>query len=182
MLQHAKLTAREPTVRVHYRSARDTTGLLRVGNLVFRCALGGGGLRYRKREGDGATPIGRWVVRAIHYRPDRMLRPTTGVPVRGIQPDDGWCDAPGDRNYNRRVSHPYPASAERMWREDAVYDCVVELGYNDAPRRKGLGSAIFMHFARPGFSPTAGCIALRGEELRRVVTLLRAGSVVQIGP
>ncbi len=96
---------------------------------------------------------------------------------------DGWCDAVSDRNYNRPVQHPYSASAERLWRDDALYDLVIVLGYNDHPRRQGLGSAIFMHVARPDYAPTEGCIALRPADLRRFLGLLRPDTTIRIlGP
>ena len=161
-------------------SASAASGWLTTGNVRLRCALGKAGQRVLKREGDGATPIGVWPVRAIHYRADRLRRPFTHVPVRPIRPDDGWCDAAADRNYNRRVRYPYSASAEEMWRADPLYDLVVELGYNDRPRRRGFGSAIFMHVARPGYLPTAGCIALERAHLLRLVALLRPCSVIRV--
>jgi L,D-peptidoglycan transpeptidase YkuD (ErfK/YbiS/YcfS/YnhG family) len=140
-----------------------------VGPLAFACALGRAGCLARKREGDGATPVGQWQLRRVLYRADRTPRPRTALPVRAIRRDDGWCDAGTDRNYNRPVRHPYPASAERLWRIDQLYDVVVLLGYNDAPRRRGRGSAIFMHVARPGLEPTEGCIALARPHLLRLI-------------
>jgi L,D-peptidoglycan transpeptidase YkuD (ErfK/YbiS/YcfS/YnhG family) len=122
-----------------------------------------------KREGDGATPSGRWALREVLYRPDRGMRPRTGLPLHAIGEQDGWCDCPADRNYNRRVRLPYPASAERLCREDGLYDVIVVLGYNDRPRGRGRGSAIFMHVARPGYAPTEGCIALARTHLLRVL-------------
>ena len=67
---------------------------------------------------------------------------------------------------------PYPASAERLWREDALYDLVVVLDYNERPRVRGRGSAIFMHVARPGYAPTEGCIALARPHLLRLLERL----------
>jgi L,D-peptidoglycan transpeptidase YkuD (ErfK/YbiS/YcfS/YnhG family) len=104
------------------------------------------------------------------------------LPVQRIRRMDGWCDAPGDRNYNRPVRHPYPASAERLWRDDALYDMVVVLRHNQRPRLRGRGSAIFMHVARPGYLPTEGCIALERGHLLRVLERLRPGSVVEVLP
>jgi len=98
-----------------------------------------------------------------------------------MKPCDGWCDDPTDRNYNRFVRHPYPASAERMWRDDGLYDVVVVLGHNDVPRRRGLGSAIFMHIARDSRTPTEGCIALAKRDLAKVVSLIRRRTVVHVG-
>ena len=146
----------------------------------FPCALGRAGCRVRKREGDGATPIGHWRLRAVLYRPDRVQRPRTHLPVRAIRPCDGWCDAPADRNYNRPVRHPYPASAERLWRADGLYDIVVVLDCNDRPRVRGRGSAIFMHVAKPGYAPTEGCIALARAHLLRLLERLGPRSAVAV--
>ena len=159
-----------------------TRGWATINGLRFPCALGRSGRRAAKREGDGATPIGAFKVRGVYYRPDRLLRPSTRLPVAPLRPDDGWCDAVGDRNYNRKVKHPYPASAERMWREDHLYDLVVVLDHNEKPRVQGLGSAVFMHVARPGYQPTAGCIAFQRQHLLRILKLLGAGSVVRTAP
>lgn len=145
---------------------------MQCGNLVFPCALGRGGISHRKREGDGATPVGTYALRKLFFRPDRLAPPRTGLPSTPLSPADGWCDAPRDRNYNRPVRHPYPASAERMWREDSLYDIVVVIGYNDARRIAGRGSAIFMHIARNGFAPTEGCIALRRTHLMQLAAQL----------
>jgi L,D-peptidoglycan transpeptidase YkuD (ErfK/YbiS/YcfS/YnhG family) len=162
-------------------SANCKRGILRLGSLRFPCALGRSGCRTLKREGDGATPIGRWRLRAVLYRPDRVPRPRTALPVKAIRRLDGWCDAPDDRNYNRPVRLPYPASAERLWREDALYDIVVILDYNERPRARGRGSAIFMHLARSGYAPTEGCVALARPHLLRLLERSGAHATVSIG-
>lgn len=133
-----------------------------------------------KREGDGASPIGAWPARRVWYRPDRGSAPETGLPVIAMRPSDGWCDAPGHPDYNRWVSLPFPASHEPLWREDDVYDLVIELGYNDDPPVPGRGSAIFLHVAREGYPPTEGCAALAGKDLREVLKQLGGGSTVEI--
>lgn len=170
-----------PTARLQMSSRRSTVGVIAVGHLRLPCALGRSGVSALKREGDGASPAGRWPVRHVFYRPDRGRRPRTALPVRRLRPDDGWCDAVGDRNYNRPVRHPYPASAERLWREDHLYDVVVVLGCNDRPRRQGRGSAIFIHLARPGFPPTEGCLAFAPADLSQLLAVLRPGSAVVFG-
>lgn len=146
------------------------------------CALGRSGLRARKREGDGATPVGCWAVRRAFYRADKMSRPACGVSLSAIRRDWGWCDAPADRNYNRLVRLPYQASAERLWRDDALYDLTVVLGYNDRPRRRGRGSAIFVHIAKPDLAPTEGCVALRPTDMRLFLQWLRPGAMLRIRP
>ena len=162
-------------------SGNARRGWLRHGQRWYAVALGRSGRRPRKREGDGATPVGTWHVIAVLYRPDRTARPRTGIfPVRRIAQRDGWCDAEGDRNYNRPVRLPYPASAERMWREDGLYDIVVVLDHNQRPRVQGGGSAIFMHVARAGYAPTEGCIALARGDLMMLVARLRKGAAVVV--
>lgn len=155
-------------------------GIVRLGGLVLPCALGRAGRRAMKREGDGVTPIGKFPVCEALYRSDRLRRPRTGLPLRPLRRSDGWCDAAGDRNYNRLVRHPYPASAEVMWRQDSLYDVVLVLGYNRRPRVRGRGSAIFMHLAGPGYAPTAGCIALSARNMRIVLEHLAPGAMVHV--
>lgn len=156
-------------------------GLIACGNLVFPCALGRGGVSARKREGDGATPRGRWLARRVLYRADRVARPLAVLTIRPIRPHDGWCDDPADRNYNRPVLLPYPASTERLARTDRLYDIIVPLGYNDFPRSKQRGSAIFIHVARRNFAPTEGCIALKHRDLVKLLRYIRPGDVIDTG-
>jgi L,D-peptidoglycan transpeptidase YkuD (ErfK/YbiS/YcfS/YnhG family) len=165
-------------LRVGGRSRSAMRGWLRLGSLVLPCALGRGGRSFRKREGDGATPSGVWETVAVLYRADRIRRPRTALPVRPLKPDDGWCDDVGDRNYNRAVRHPYPASAERLWRQDSLYDVIVVLDHNRRPRVQGAGSAIFMHLATPGYRPTEGCVALSKRDLLLVLAAGRGTRVV----
>ena len=177
-----RVAERRPTsIRVLAPSATSQRGVLAVGPLRLQCALGRGGILARKREGDGGSPRGTWAIRGGYYRADRIGHPPSSVPLRAIRPSDGWCDAPGDGNYNRQVRHPYRASAEQLWRSDGLYDLVLVLGYNDVPRARGRGSAIFMHVARPDMAPTEGCIALRLGDLRKVVGLIGRHARVRIG-
>ncbi|WP_426954503.1 L,D-transpeptidase family protein [Muricoccus radiodurans] len=141
-------------------------GVLHLGRQSWRCAIGRGGVRADKREGDGGTPAGLMPLRRVLYRADRGPAPACAVPVEPISPSDGWCDDPADPAYNRPVRLPYAASHEEMWRHDGLYDIVGVLGWNDAPVVRGRGSAIFLHLARPDYAPTAGCLALALPDLR----------------
>jgi L,D-peptidoglycan transpeptidase YkuD (ErfK/YbiS/YcfS/YnhG family) len=161
-------------------SRARSQGKLCLDTLNLRCALGRGGRRPKQREGDGITPLGLWRVREVLYRADRLPRPRTALPVRVIRSRDGWCDAASDRNYNRPVPLPYPASHERLWREDGLYDVVIVLGYNDRPRSLGRGSAIFMHLVRPDYAPTAGCIALSRGDMLKLLGRLKPGDAVRV--
>jgi L,D-peptidoglycan transpeptidase YkuD (ErfK/YbiS/YcfS/YnhG family) len=155
--------------------ALGTNGVLSLGARQFPCALGRSGIVTTKREGDGGTPAGDFPLREVRYRPDRIPPPSTkGLPVRPLQATDGWCDAPTDPAYNQPVRLPYPASAERMWRDDHLYDLLAIVGYNDSPTVPGRGSAIFLHVARGGASAprlaaTEGCVAVRLEDLLAIL-------------
>lgn len=157
-------------------------GRFDLGGRTVRCALGKGGVVpvSEKREGDGATPLGLWPVRRILYRPDKVAKPLSALQVSAIARDDGWCDESRDQNYNRPVKLPYPASHERLWRKDDLYDLVLVLGYNDDPVRPGKGSAIFLHVARANYSPTLGCIALAKPNVRVLLATLAPGDGVAV--
>lgn len=162
----------------------NSRGLFQAGDRLFSCAVGRGGLAPAadKREGDGVSPIGVWPLRNLLYRPDRGEAPRTALPSRTITPQDGWCDAPGHPDYNRLVQLPFAASHEVLWREDGLYDLVVVLGHNDDPPVSPLGSAIFLHLAKPDYDPTEGCIALARPDLEAVLALARPGDALEIGP
>ena len=155
------------------------------GRLIFdgkeyRCAIGKNGLTKNTKEGDEATPIGCFHIREIFYRSDKMEKPQTVFPIRELHEDDGWCDDPSDKKYNRFVKLPYDASHERLWREDALYDIIVVLGFNDDPPIPGKGSAIFMHVARPTYSPTAGCITTDVGDLLKLLADVEMNTLVCI--
>jgi L,D-peptidoglycan transpeptidase YkuD (ErfK/YbiS/YcfS/YnhG family) len=173
---------RRTIIRVRRAPGRPGQGLVQVCGRVFRAALGKGGVRALKREGDGGTPVGSFEVRRILYRADRGSRPRTLLPLHAIGGSDGWSDDPADRNYNRMIRLPAKASAERLRRDDHLYDVVVVLGHNDRPRVRGRGSAIFMHLAKPGYQPTEGCVALSRADLDAVLRMLRPGTRVTIAP
>ena len=157
-------------------------GFLDLGDRRLRCALGRGGVvsATAKREGDGATPAGVWPLRRVLYRADRVPAPATALSCEAIAPDDGWCDAPEDPAYNRPVRLPYPASAEAMWLEAAVYDIVVILGHNDDPPVPGMGSAVFLHLARPDYAPTAGCVAMNLADLDTLLARAAPGDALAV--
>jgi L,D-peptidoglycan transpeptidase YkuD (ErfK/YbiS/YcfS/YnhG family) len=158
----------------------DPTGWLDFAGHHFRCALGRGGLRADKREGDGATPVGCYPLRALFYRADRLRPPDCLLPGRALSINDGWCDDPGHPDYNCLVKLPHGGRCEQLWRDDHVYDLILPLGYNDDPPVHGLGSAIFLHVARPDYSPTEGCVALALPDLLTLVPLLTPGIKLDI--
>jgi L,D-peptidoglycan transpeptidase YkuD (ErfK/YbiS/YcfS/YnhG family) len=155
--------------------------ILSHGGRDIPCLIGKGGpiAADAKREGDGATPLGRWPIRAVLLRPDRVSPLTLSVPWRWLRPDDGWSDDPADPAYNRPVRHPCPRSAERLWREDGAYDAIVVLGHNDSPPVCCAGSAIFLHCtASKPF--TEGCVAIDRDDLLAILPTLAPGDQVEI--
>jgi len=157
-------------------------GVLDVAGRRACCALGRSGViaAADKREGDGASPAGTWPLRLVLFRPDRGGAPATRLATRALTPDDGWCEAPADENYNRLVALADGAGADRLWREDCLYDLVVVIGHNDAPVKPGAGSAIFLHLARPDFSPTQGCVALGRPDLEALLAMAAPGDALAI--
>lgn len=162
-------------------AAGKTRGLMVADGLRVACALGRSGVARRKREGDGATPAARLRLAAVLYRPDRLRRPATALPAIPIRPDDGWCDDPADRRYNRAIRLPFAGSHERLWRDDRLYDIVVVLDYNYERPRPGAGSAIFLHIAAPDFAPTEGCVAVRITDMRRLLARAGPGTWLEVG-
>ena len=165
---------------VRKRPGKTCEAIVALGPLRFRASLGRGGITAFKREGDGATPLA--VMRVIGgFRGIRIGdagRAGARLPVARCE--QGWCDEPRHGAYNRPVTLPFPGSHETLIRSDPLYDLVVVLDWNIGRRARGLGSAIFLHAARPGYLPTEGCVALRPRDLRRVVGPLLSGGHVTV--
>lgn len=158
-----------------------TRAVARLGDSEVPVALGRAGIRDDKREGDGATPSGVYRLTRVYYRPDRLERPDTALPVTAIDPNLGWCDDPADpANYNRPIRLPYTGSHERMWRDDHLYDLVVEIDHNAALPIPGLGSAVFLHLAQEDWSATEGCVAFNVKDLRRLILDADQRSMIDI--
>ncbi len=175
------LSRLEATRLSHASQAQEISlGRFHAAPVVVRCAIGRAGIRRDKREGDRATPGGAFRLLGGFFRADRVLRQAWVSPMRPVSPSDGWCDDPRSALYNRRVALPCRASHERLWRADRLYDLVIILDYNLHPRRKNRGSAIFLHCARPDFAPTSGCIALRPDDLRRLLPRLARKAVLTV--
>ncbi|HZP98738.1 MAG TPA: L,D-transpeptidase family protein [Reyranella sp.] len=151
-----------------------------LGARRWRCALGAGGVREDKVEGDAATPAGEYPLRHIYFRNDRLVLPKSALPARPINEHDGWCDDPRSPSYNRLVRIPNEWSHEKMWREDGLYDVVVVVGYNDDPPEGEWGSAIFLHIARDDMGPTRGCVAFARQDLLELLPLLTPNTRLRV--
>ena len=149
-------------------------------NRSWPCALGKSGITSDKKEGDHASPAGCYPLRSIWYRADKGERPICSLPVTEIRREDGWCDDPDHPDYNRKITLPFEASHETLWREDDLYDIVVVIGHNDEPPVPGKGSCIFMHVAQPDYDGTEGCVALKKEDLLELLEKVSKDSLIEI--
>lgn len=131
----------------------------------FPVAVGRGGITHAKREGDGATPAGRWRLMGGGYRADRGVPPKAPFRLRPIGPRDLWSDDPAAAGYNHPARAPYAPSHERLARPDRLYDVVIVTDWNWPDAVPGRGSAIFVHVWRGPRVPTAGCLAFRPDHL-----------------
>lgn len=167
-------------MKAHFRASEN--GYLTGEGLSVRCAIGKGGMvsATEKAEGDGASPVGLWKMKRVFWRPDRLSRPQTPMTTVPLRSFDGWCDAPDDPLYNKPVHLPYPASCEQLWREDAVYDIIVELDHNSEPVVPGAGSAIFFHLAHDDYRSTQGCIAVSRSNMLNILCRCAPGSILEI--
>jgi len=168
------------TLRVRAAAGSRTRGLLTAGSQTWPVALGHGGILADKREGDGATPRGRFRLLRLWWNPERGLRPATRLPVRRIAPDDAWCEDPTDRRYNRNIKMAAGEAGDRLRRQDHLYDLIIEIDHNARPRIARRGSAVFIHLARPGLAPTAGCVAMPKSRLRRLLNRVGPGTRILI--
>jgi L,D-peptidoglycan transpeptidase YkuD (ErfK/YbiS/YcfS/YnhG family) len=177
----AAMTGMIRNISVKRRPGHLSQGLLTVGGKTHLCALGKGGIRALKREGDGATPLGRMRIVNAWFRADHVRFRSAPIGLTRISGRSGWCDAPDDRRYNQPVELPYPTSHETMRRKDGLYDLVIVLDFNLRPRKRGGGSAIFFHVARPGLMTTEGCVAVPAAVLMRLLPRLTARTVMRVG-
>ncbi len=168
----------DPYQRLIFRAPQ----LLLPDGTALPATYGRGGLAPDKREGDLKTPVGLFPMRCCYYRPDRMEAPLTGLPVVALSSSDGWCDDPADARYNQHVTLPYSGRHETLWRDDAIYDLIIPLGYNDNPVTPGKGSAIFLHLMRDDGVGTEGCIALQRADLLALLPHLGTGTQLEIQP
>jgi L,D-peptidoglycan transpeptidase YkuD (ErfK/YbiS/YcfS/YnhG family) len=167
-------------LNVQTRPGNPRQGWLSVGSRYVKVALGRSGIKFAKREGDGATPAGRYRLVRLWWRPDRIPRPRTLLPVRPINVLDGWCEDSFHRRYNQAITISPNQPGDRLWRFDGLYDLVIEIDHNKRPRVSGRGSAVFVHVARAELAPTAGCISLPINTLKQLIARLGPKTTITI--
>ncbi|MET0747252.1 MAG: L,D-transpeptidase family protein [Rhizobium sp.] len=171
---------RKTIVTVRPAPGNRSRALVAFNGTVVPAAIGRNGRTVLKREGDGATPIAAMTLVSGFVRGERVRQLVTPLPMRRIRPDMLWCDEPADANYNRLVRAPFRPSHEEMTRADGLYDICLVLDWNVSSRQRNRGSAIFVHLIRPGYEPTAGCIAVSLPHMRRLLAHLRRGGTVRV--
>jgi L,D-peptidoglycan transpeptidase YkuD (ErfK/YbiS/YcfS/YnhG family) len=168
-------------VRIRTAAGQRTRGWLTAGGHTIPVALGRGGIKANKREGDGATPKGSFRPRRLWWRADRHPRPSTFLPVRAIAPEDAWCEDVSSRHYNQPLRLAATDGGDRLTRDDHLYDFIIEIDHNTSPRIAGRGSAVFLHLARNNFSPTAGCVSMTEAAMLRLLKRLGPKTRIVIG-
>ncbi len=168
-------------VRIRRGAGEKSRGWLIFRHRALPVALGRGGILANKREGDGGTPRGRFRPVRLWWRADRHPKPPCALPARIIGPDDAWCEDPASRHYNRPIRRAHDAKGDRLARADHLYDFIVEIDHNSRPRVAGRGSAVFIHLAREGFAPTAGCVGLAHRDMLWLLARLGPRTRIVIG-
>jgi len=168
-------------VRVNPAAGNPRRGWLTAEGWTIPVALGRGGIKANKREGDGGTPRGIFYPRQLWWRADRHIRPRTFLPTRAIRPEDAWCEDVASRHYNRSIRLAEGEPGDRLAREDHLYDFIVEIDHNTRPRIAGRGSAVFLHLARANFSPTAGCVSMTHSAMLRLLRRMGPQTRILIG-
>lgn len=169
------------TIRIRATAGNSRKAWLTAPDLTIPVALGRGGIRPNKREGDGGTPRGTFHPRKLWWRADRFPRPRTLLATRAIAPADAWCEDPNDRHYNQPIRVTRDHRGDRLTREDHLYDFIVEIDHNSRPRFAGRGSAVFLHLVRDNFGPTAGCVDMTKSAMLRLLRRLGPRTRIIIG-
>ena len=158
----------------------NKSGQLKYKNLKFKCALGKAGIGKKKQEGDNVTPSGTFKIVKIYYRSDRIKKIYSKFKAIEIKKNMGWCDDPNSKYYNQLINLPSRYSHEKLFKVKNIYDIIVVLNYNMKPIIKNKGSAIFIHIAKKNYLPTQGCIALKKNDLLKLLSKIRKNIKIKI--
>ena len=153
---------------------------LTFNNYKVKCAIGKKGIKDKKKEGDLITPRGKYKVKYILYRKDRVKKIQSKIRIIEIKKNMGWCDDPRSRNYNKLINLPSNYRHEKLFKKENIYDIVLVLNYNMRPVQKNKGSAIFIHLSRKNYAPTKGCIGLKLLHLKKILKDLNSSTKIKI--
>ena len=90
---------------------------LSFNNYKAKCAIGKRGIGYKRKEGDLITPIGRYKIKYILFRRDRIKRIQTKIKKFEIKKNMGWCDDPKSKKYNKLIKLPFSYRYEKLYRK-----------------------------------------------------------------
>ena len=151
-----------------------------INNYNVKCSIGKRGIGIKKKEGDNITPIGKFKIKYILYRKDRIFNLESKINKFAIQKNMGWCDDSRSKKYNKLIKFPFKYSAEKLYRKDNIYDIILVLDFNFNPIRKNKGSAIFIHIAKKKYNATEGCIAIKKINLLKLIKILKKNTKIKI--
>ncbi len=152
---------------------------LTFNNYKAKCSIGKRGIGNKKKEGDLITPKGKYKIKFILYRKDR-IQIKSKIRKIVIKKNIGWCDDPKSKQYNKLISLPSSYNYEKLYKRENVYDIIIVLNYNMNPIIKNKGSAIFIHVAKKNFKKTEGCVAVKKEQLIKIIKNLKKNTMVLI--
>ena len=144
-----------------------------------KCAIGKRGIGIKKSEGDLITPKGKFKIKFVLYRRDRV-KIKSKLKKIPIKKNMGWCDDPNSKKYNKLVKLPFKYSAEKLYKKENTYDIILVTNFNMKPIRKNKGSAIFIHVAKKNYKKTQGCVAIKKNHLLRIIRELKSNTLVTI--
>ena len=152
---------------------------LTFNNYKAKCSVGKRGIGLKKKEGDLITPKGKYRIKYILYRKDRV-KIQTKIKKIIITRKMGWCDDPNSKQYNKLIKLPTAYKHEKLYKKENIYDIIMVLNYNMNPIVKNRGSAIFIHIAKKNYGKTEGCVALKKIHLLKVLKELKKNTQVMI--
>lgn len=149
-------------------------------NYKVKCALGKRGIKKKKKEGDLITPKGNFKIKYVLYRKDRVSKLNTKLKKIAIHKNMGWCDDYKSKKYNKLIKFPFKYHAEKLYKKNNTYDIIVVLNYNMNPVKKNKGSAIFLHIAKKNYQNTEGCLAIKKNDLKKILNVINKKTIVKI--
>ena len=158
----------------------NKSGYLKYKDFKFKCALGKAGIGKKEIEGDNITPKGVFRIFKIYYRKDRLKKLYSKFRLIEITKRMGWCDDPKSKKYNQPIRLPTKYSHEILYRRDNIYNLILVLNYNMKPIIKNKGSAIFIHISKKNYEKTLGCIALKKEDLMKILRIIKRNTKIKI--
>ena len=150
-----------------------------LGDYRIKCAIGKRGIGNKKREGDQITPKGKFKVKSILQRKDRLSHFKSKITKLPIKRDMGWCDDPKSKQYNKLIKLPFKGSFEKLYRKDHKYDLMIPIKYNYFRPTKYRGSCIFVHLTND-YKATAGCVAIKKKDFFIMLKLINRKTKIKI--